>query len=441
MTRLLLGPFQLGSAVGTAVRVDVGNAVRRPLLEDHAHHLGNDLSPLLHADQVALPDVQLGNLVGIVQRGILNGRSGHEHLFQPGHRRDSTRPAHLVVNANEARQALLGLELVGQGPSRRLGRGAQRPAVHGLVHLDDHSVNGERQSVASVIPVGQIVHHSRHIVHALKSPVKRQGGLEAPPGGIVDAPGMAVQFPVLQFHPVEETVQSAPGDLLVVVELQAPGRRVARVDKRIATRRHHPLIERFEGGERQDDLPPDFEVGRGLRSERQGNGADGANVVGDVLTRRPVPPGQGPKQATIPVLQGNGHPVILELTGEAALPGRLALDPVRPIIYLLCIVAVGKGQHRPAVGHLLKVLAVEVAAYTFRRAVRIVEFGMGLLQQLQLGQQGIEFTVADGRRRQYIVPVVVLVEGTPEFGDAVSCAHGLGHRHPGRRRRTARSAP
>ena len=295
--------------------------------------------------------------------------------------------------------------------------------------------------MTGVIPVGQIVHYPRDIVHALKGPVECQGGLEAPPGGIVNAPGMAVQFPVLPFHPVQEAVQSTPGDLFVVVELQAPGRRIAWVDKRIATRRHHPLIERFEGGKRQDDLPPNFEVGRGLRSERQRNGADGAHVVGDVLARRPIPPRQGPEQAPIPVLEGNGHPVILELTGEAALPGRLALDPVRPILHLLCIVAVGKGQHRPAVGHLLKVLAVEVAAYTFRRAVRIVKFGMGLLQQLQLGQQGIEFTVADGRRRQYIVPVVVLVEGTPEFGDAVSCAHGLGHRHPGRRRRTARSAP
>ena len=252
---------------------------------------------------------------------------------------------------------------------------------------------------------------------------------------------MAVQFPVLQFHPVQEAVQSAAGNLLVVVELQAPGRRVARVDKRIATGRHHPLIERFEGGERQDDFPPDFEVGRGLWSECQRNGADGAHVVCDVLARRPVPPRQGPKQASIAVLEGNGHPVILELTGEAALPGRLALDPVRPVLHLLRIVAVGEGQHRPAVGHLLEVLAVEVASHTPRRTVRVVQLRMGLLQQLQLGQQGIEFTVADGRRRQHIVPVVVLVEGAPEFGDAVSCAHGLGHRHPGRRRRTARSAP
>ena len=252
---------------------------------------------------------------------------------------------------------------------------------------------------------------------------------------------MAVEFPVLQLHSIEEAVQSTLGDLLVVVELQAPGRRVARVDKRIATSRHRPLIERLKGGERQDDFPPDFEVGRGLRSERQRNGADGAHVVGDVLARRPVPPGQGPEQATIPVLEGNGHPIIFQLTGEAALPGRLALDPVRPILHLLRIVAVGEGQHRPAVGHLLEVLAVQVASDAPRGAVRVVKLGMSLLQQLQFGQQGIEFTVADGRRRQHIVPVVVLVEGTPEFGDAVSCAHGLGHRHPGRRRRTARSAP
>ena len=171
MTRLLLGPLQLGSAVGTPVCVDVGDAVRRPLLEDHPHHLGNDLPSLLHPDQIALSDVQLGNLIGIVQRGILDGRSGHEYRFQPGHRRDSSRPAHLIVDADETRQPLLRLEFVGQSPPGCLGRGAQRPAVNGLVHLDHHTVNGERQSVAGVIPVGQIVHHPRHIVDALKGPV------------------------------------------------------------------------------------------------------------------------------------------------------------------------------------------------------------------------------------------------------------------------------
>ena len=55
------------------------------------------------------------------------------------------------------RQGLLGGELEGHHPARRLGRGAQAVLLAVIVDLDDHAVGVVRQVVAFVVPAVAIV--------------------------------------------------------------------------------------------------------------------------------------------------------------------------------------------------------------------------------------------------------------------------------------------
>ena len=244
----------------------------------------------------------------------------------------------------------------------------------------------------------------------------------------------------IQFHAVEETVQPAPGHFCAVLQLQTARRRVAGVDERLPPFGHHTGVEGLEGRKRQYDLAPNFHRFRRCGGQRQRQGPNGADVGGDVLSRRAVTPGQGPHQRPVLVLQRDGHPIVLELTGEPAGTGRLPLDAVRPLFHFPCVVAVGQRQHGAAVCHFFE-LVRQSAPHPARGAVRIGHFGMGGFEELQLAQKGVEFAVRNGRCRQDIVPVVVLVEDPSEFLDACFGLHGGVSRVQCRHRRTARSAP
>ena len=135
--RLALVAHQRRAAFGAYGRCSSNGLLSgRPLREVYARDLGDDLAALLDVYHVARADVQQGHLLGVVQRRAPHGRPGQQHRFEVRHRRDGSRASHLERHAVQPRERLLGLELVGHGPFRGLGRESQLPPYGEVVDLD-----------------------------------------------------------------------------------------------------------------------------------------------------------------------------------------------------------------------------------------------------------------------------------------------------------------
>ena len=144
---------QLRTAFRTTVDKLKRTAVRRSRREVHAGNLRNDLASLLDIHTVSDPDVEQGDLFGIMQRGPLDDRSGQQHRFEIGHRRDGSGPADLKIHGHQPRERPFRLELVGHGPAGRLGRKSQTGTQGEIVYLDDDAVRSEGQLLAGRVPV------------------------------------------------------------------------------------------------------------------------------------------------------------------------------------------------------------------------------------------------------------------------------------------------
>ena len=154
--RLALVAHQRSAAFGAYGDVFERFAVRRPLREVYPRDLGDDLAALLDVYHVARADVQQGHLLGVVQRRTPHGRPGQQHRFEVRHRRYGSRASHLERHAVQPRERLLGLELVGHGPFRGLGRESQLPPYGEVVDLDHHAVGREGQGMAPLVPMRDV---------------------------------------------------------------------------------------------------------------------------------------------------------------------------------------------------------------------------------------------------------------------------------------------
>ena len=102
-------------------------------------------------------DVQGADLVFVYQRGALHHGAAQEHGLQVGHRRYRTGAAHLVVDGEDGRAGLFGLEFIRHGPTGALGGEAQLPLDGHLVDLDYNAVRGIGKVLAGGIPMADKV--------------------------------------------------------------------------------------------------------------------------------------------------------------------------------------------------------------------------------------------------------------------------------------------
>ena len=96
------------------------------LVDVHTHDLRDDLTAFLHIHIVADMQVETLDKILVVQRGALHGGTGQLHGIHVRHRGDGTRTPHLIGHFIQTRTGPLGLELIGDGPARTLGRKPKR---------------------------------------------------------------------------------------------------------------------------------------------------------------------------------------------------------------------------------------------------------------------------------------------------------------------------
>ena len=149
------------AAVGTVSGEDERNlgAVATFVLDPD--DLGDDLAGLLDHHGVADADVLAGDLVGVVQRGPLDGRAGEANRLQVGDGRELAGLAHLHADVRDLGDRLLGLVLEGDRPARALAACSQPLALVQVVDLDHQAVGLEIERVPLELPLAGVLDHLR----------------------------------------------------------------------------------------------------------------------------------------------------------------------------------------------------------------------------------------------------------------------------------------
>ena len=90
----------------------------------NTHNLRDNFSSLFHIEHVTLVNIQLGNDIGIVQRGALDDGAAQQHGVEIGNRGDDTRAAHFKRHILEFGAFTFRGKLEGNGPTGRFSRGS-----------------------------------------------------------------------------------------------------------------------------------------------------------------------------------------------------------------------------------------------------------------------------------------------------------------------------
>ncbi len=144
-----------GQAVGNDPRL----GALGPVVDHRADHLGDHVAGPTHHHHVAGPHVLDRHLVLVVQGGLRDGDAADEHRVEHGEGRGPARAADGDHDVAQPRGALLGRELVGDGPARRPAGGSQLLAPRQVVDLHDHTVDLVVEVVAVLLPAeAELVH-------------------------------------------------------------------------------------------------------------------------------------------------------------------------------------------------------------------------------------------------------------------------------------------
>ena len=411
------------AAIGADGREDGRLRAFRAVRGVDAGDFRDDLPAFLDIDPVAHADVQQGHLVGVVEGGALDERAAELHGGEVRDGGHGAGASDLVVDAEQLRAGLLGLEFIGHRPAGRLGRVAQRALGGEFVDLDDDAVRGEGEELAGAVPVIDVVLDLRDVV--AEAALLRDG--QAPARGGVEGLAVGGEVHRLGGDVVERTDEAAVRHLFGIDELQRAGSGVARVGEGGFFLRLAFAVEGVEGRVGHQDFAADLEFRRVVPVELLRDAGDAADVLRDVVALDAVAAGEGLCEPAVPVGQANGGAIELELAAVAeanAFEGFLgACDE---FFDFSDGVGIAQRKHRVAVRPLDKALprlrlgvgahgGVEVGADAAGGGVGAVELRELGLQALQLVHELVELIVRHRRGVVHIVAPAVLPEDLPEL--------------------------
>ncbi len=267
---------------------------------DGTHDLGDDVAGLAHDDRVADEHALAPHLVFVMQRRPLDGRPRDLHRLEDREGCEHAGAAHAHLDVEQPRGLLLGRELVGDRPARRLGRVAQLVLERELVDFDHHAV----------YLVGQRLAHAECCFAELADLLGR--GARDDVGVHVEAGRpKPLEHLALAREPectrvrdrVDERRQIAPGGDRRVLLPHRAGGGVAGIGEERQPGGLLLGVEALEARSRQVDLAPDLDRSRSFAGEPQRYVPDHLHVSGDVLTGGAVTSGRGTHEHTVLVGQ------------------------------------------------------------------------------------------------------------------------------------------
>ena len=222
------------------------------------------------------------HLVLVVQRGHADGGPADEHRLEHGERRGPPGAADRDLDVAQQRGALLGRELVGDGPARRPRREAEPLALGEVVDLHDDTVDLVGEVVAVLLPV------ATERVDAVEVVDHADLGVHREPEGGEELERLVVGLERRAAHDLAELVApeaqlARRGDRRILLA-EAAGRGVARVREARLAGLRGPLVERLEA--RPSDMytsPRTSTTSGAPGGSRCGRPAIVRHVGGDVL--------------------------------------------------------------------------------------------------------------------------------------------------------------
>ena len=328
----------------------IGIAVRHV----HAHDLGDDFARFLHIKPVSLVDVEFLDYVVVMQRGTFHDRARQLHRFQIGHRCDDTHAACFERNEAQGSAFPFGIEFKGHCPAGRFRRGAHADLLAPVVDLEYQSVGRDRQLLAVLVPVSDIV---VDILHGLEQS-HLFGYLETPLGGVEDIVVMILGGEMVAEQIVEAGVEMTAGHFAGILHFQRTRSRVARIGEEwllVVGPFGVQFLEHFPG---HQNLAADLEfLGPVTGQQFQGYAADGFHIGGDIVALRAVTASHGANHAPVAVGDGNGRAVEFHLADNIeilTLQGRR--HSLHPFVHLLDIIRIGQRHHGTGMSHVLESL-------------------------------------------------------------------------------------
>ncbi len=216
---------------------------------------------------------------------------------------------------------------------------------------------------------------------------------------------------------INKDVQRHAGGLRRLEVAQRTGGQVARVGVFFG----QPGVEGGKVGARDIDL-----AAHGQRpgfGDAQGDLADGAHVVRDVVARQAVAARQGVLQLAAVVVQDNGSAVDLLLDREAGIAIAERGGLLQPLRRLLGLVELVQAEHRHRVRPLGKAV-VQVGTDAAARRIGAGILRKALFQQEQLVQQAVILGIADLGAGQDVVQMLVAQQLGGEEFHARTGVHG-----------------
>ena len=230
---------------------------------------------------------------------------------------------------------------------------------------------------------------------------------------ILDGLGMGGERPALcQLKVEHRNIQPAPGADLGVLLAQGASSSVAGIGHQGLSLQLQPVVDLLKNGAGHIHLAPDDEPGQLFRQDH-GNGANGAQIPGDILALAPIAPGGALIEHAVPVFQSHGQAVYLGLHAVFR-PGQGFQHLGQEILNLTSVEYVLQALQRDGVHHLRKIIQRGVP-HPLGGGVRGDLLRVLPLQVLQTAVKAIVFKVADGGIVQHIIAVAVGVQSVPQL--------------------------
>ena len=384
------------------------------LVGDDALDGGDDVARLDDPNAVAGADVFTGDLVGVVKRGAGDLRTCEQHGFEFCNGGEHAGATDLYGDFPNAGFSALGLVFESAGPARRFGGGAKGGIKVASVDLDDRAVDFEGEAVSQVLELVDGGEHGADI-HAEALPRR---SFEPPVGELLEHAAVGGEGCAFDGTcGIDDGVQRAAGNFARVELFERTCGGVARIHERLASGLFFTPVEFGEAGAGHVDLTAHFEQVKGV-GEREGNGADGLDVGGDVIAYLAVAARGGACQESLLVEQGEGDAIdfgfdhiVPGLVGQLAVKERVEVDEIVAGVGLV------EAHHGRAVANLLEG-GEGRAADALRGRVGGEPLGVRSLEGFELSIERVIVGVADLGARVDIVEAVMAADFGAELFDA-----------------------